>query len=455
MSGTAELTAACRPAPADELAHLAAALPGGDLLASYVDTSPQPATCAVQDWAAWGLARLTGPADGPATAPAAPVAARVRALTAGITALLDPVPVGSQSGRPGNPAATDPAQLLGPQPGRPQPSPHRPGNPAATMIDPAALLTGRASLHGWVRAGRTSVNGTCRLVRAADGWLAVNLSRPSDLELLPALLQTEFTGDPWDALASAASRRPAADLAARAQLLGTPAVVLGSDADLAPLRWWLVGAPAPAGTDVVLDLSAMWAGPLCAHLLGRAGAQVVKVEDVHRPDGARFGPPEFYAELHAGHASVVLDFATADGRAALHALAAEADVVIESSRPRALRALGLIADEWLAAGPGRTWISITGYGRDDPADRVAFGDDAAVAGGLVAEAADGTPLFCADAIADPLTGLYAALAGLTSRAAGGGHLLDVAMAGVAADIGRPGEGTVRGHAIDATGVHPC
>ena len=438
------LVAACRPAPADELKHLAAALPAGELLLDHVDGSPRPVTCAIQDWAAWGLARLTGPADGPAVAPAAPVAARVRALAAGITALLDPAPERPEGHQ------QDPRRAW-----------HRPGSPAATTIDPAQLLTGRSTLHGWTRAGQTSVNGSCRLLRAADGWLAVNLSRPSDVELLPALLQAEFTGDPWDALAAAARLRPAAELAARAQLLGTPAAVLGSDADLAPLRWWLVGTPAPYlpddpyRADVVLDLSAMWAGPLCAHLLGRAGAQVVKVEDVHRPDGARFGPAEFYADLHAGHASVVLDFAKDEGRAALHALAAEADVVIESSRPRALQALGLEADEWLAARPGRTWISITGYGREDPADRVAFGDDAAVAGGLVAEAPDGTPVFCADAIADPLTGLYAALAGLTSRAAGGGHLLDVAMAGVAADVGRQSDAPTRQHVVDAAGVHPC
>jgi crotonobetainyl-CoA:carnitine CoA-transferase CaiB-like acyl-CoA transferase len=40
---------------------------------------------------------------------------------------------------------------------------------------------------------------------------------------------------------------------------------------------------------------------------------------------------------------------------------------------------------------------------------VAFGDDAAVAGGLVGRSAAG-PVFCGDAIADPLTGLESVLA---------------------------------------------
>ena len=41
----------------------------------------------------------------------------------------------------------------------------------------------------------------------------------------------------------------------------------------------------------IVDLSALWAGPLCAHLLQLAGASVVKLESTRRPDGARFGAP--------------------------------------------------------------------------------------------------------------------------------------------------------------------
>ena len=63
--------------------------------------------------------------------------------------------------------------------------------------------------------------------------------------------------------------------------------------------------------------------------------------------------------------------------------------------------------------------------------RPAFGDDAAVAGGLVGAAAGG-PVFCGDAIADPLTGLEAALAVAESLGRGGGELIDVSMAAVAA-----------------------
>jgi hypothetical protein len=273
-------------------------------------------------------------------------------------------------------------------------------------------------------------------VRTADGWVAVSLARPEDVASIPAILEGDVDGAPEEALEDAATSMRSDDLASRAQLLGVPAAALGAARDVPAVRCEQLGdaGDVPA-RPLVVDLSSLWAGPLCAHLLGLAGAEVVKVESAARPDGARSGNPAFFAWLHDGHASVTLDFATTAGRDELRALLDRADVVIEASRPRALRQLGIDADEIVAGSPGRTWLSITGYGRDgEAAERVAFGDDGAVAGGLVAWDADGEPVFCGDAIADPLTGLRAAAEVQASMAAGGGRRVDVAMAGVAAEV---------------------
>jgi len=79
--------------------------------------------------------------------------------------------------------------------------------------------------------------------------------------------------------------------------------------------------------------------------------------------------------------------------------------VVEGSRPRVMERLGIDPRE--VADGGTSWLSITGYGRDGQgANRVAFGDDAAVAGGLYV--AGNPPLFVADAVADPLAGLVGA-----------------------------------------------
>jgi crotonobetainyl-CoA:carnitine CoA-transferase CaiB-like acyl-CoA transferase len=180
---------------------------------------------------------------------------------------------------------------------------------------------------------------------------------------------------------------------------------------------------------VVVDLSAMWAGPLCGRLLAEGGARVVKVESCTRPDGAR-ADARFFNRLHTGQRLVTIDFGSADGRAELAGLLTGADIVIEASRPRALAQLGLAPDQ-LDRPDGQVWLSITGYGRDDPG-KVAFGDDAAVAGGLVGRDDDGDPVFCADAIADPLTGVCGAYAVAMAYANGGGSLIDLSMRNVAA-----------------------
>jgi CoA-transferase family III len=392
--------------------------------------------CPVLGWAASGAMALTGQADGAPSASAAPAFGLLAAVAGELAAVT------------------------------------RAGG-VEVRADPGELVAGRAALAGFRRRGRVSAGGSARLLRAADGWCVVNLSRDDDVAAVPAIIgalgldgvagladAAGRLGGPegaWGALEAAAPGTGAEALAGTAQLLGVPAAALPSVRSVRPSSarnesglsgagdsgGWPPGrvgriaarsAGARLAGAVVVDLSSMWAGPLCARLLGLAGADVIKVETPDRPDGARAGERRFFDWLHAGHRSVVLDFRAESGRRALAALLAAADVVIEASRPRALRQLGL-APELIPHRDGQVWLSITGYGRADTAlsELVAFGDDAAVAGGLVGRTGDdGAPVFCADAIADPLTGLCGALAVARSVAGGGGELIDLSMRAVAA-----------------------
>ncbi len=363
--------------------------------------------CPVLDFAASGAMALTGHADGPPVALDAPVITQVRVLCAAIA-------------------------LLGARVGAP------------VALDPYAAVTGRARHRGFTRRGSTSTNGSCRLLRAGADWLAVSLPRPSDFEMVPAVVGGPVEGDAWEALERSARARPAAELAGRARLLGLAAAPLPTSAGSGgepPFRVEVLGSPgampAPGRRGeplVVVDFSALWAGPLCAHVLGATGATVIKVEDPDRPDGARHGDPELFRSLHDGHRIERVAFDTDGGDGRIHGLVDGADVVVEASRPRALERLGLSPEEFLAGGPGRSWVSITGYGRRGPgADLVAFGDDAAVAGGLVGWSGGG-PVFCADAVADPLAGLYAAVGALFALCAGGGLLVDVSMRAAGASV---------------------
>ena len=293
-------------------------------------------------------------------------------------------------------------------------------------VDGAALLGERAAFTGRGRRGPVSVGGACRLLPTADGWAAVSCARPDDPLLLGALVGAELPDDVWPAVAAWLRVRPGAELAERAALLGLAAAPVEAPAGAVVSS--TPGRPRPVAGLLVVDFSALWAGPLCAHLLGLAGAQVIKVETPQRLDGARRGDPGFYRLLHAGHRAVLLDPATSEGRRAMSALVDSADIVIEASRPRALAGFGL--DAQAAVERGAIWVSITANGRDCP--RIGFGDDVAAGAGLVARDGRGEPVFCGDALADPLTGLVAAELAMSAPENGRGWLFDVAMSRVVA-----------------------
>jgi hypothetical protein len=304
------------------------------------------------------------------------------------------------------------------------------------------LLTGRAALLDLPAPGRISAGGASRLLPARDGWCALTLSRPDDVAAVPALLEAEDVGpDPWPAITEWLAAHSADHAVARARLLGMPAAVLAETAAARPVvtRIGAQAPPRPWADLLVIELASMWAGPLLGRILSRTGATVVKVESPSRPDGTRAGSPEFFDWMNSGKHCIAADF---DDRTRLCALLAAADVVIEGSRPAALARRGL-GPEAVPARDGRVWVRITGHGTaGESAEWVAFGDDAAVSGGLAGGSDDG-PFFIGDALADPLTGLESAHAVVESLWRGGGELVEMSMAAVAGTYAAlPGAGVI-------------
>jgi crotonobetainyl-CoA:carnitine CoA-transferase CaiB-like acyl-CoA transferase len=306
------------------------------------------------------------------------------------------------------------------------------------------LLGERAALARLTRDGRRSCGGSTRLIRCRDGWIAVALPRPEDVSAVPAWLEVDAPsiGDQpdWDRLESHLARRSRTELVERAEMVGLAVSALGETqrSAVVALVHERLAAATPVRPPVIVDLSSLWAGPLCTNLLHTAGAVVVKVEASRRPDGLREDASGLFDLLHHGKLSVALDFTDASDLRSLRTLIDAADVVVEASRPRALAQLGIDAAAWVTAAGPRVWLSITAHGRTGAAaNRIGFGDDAAVAGGLVALDRDGLPCFTADAVADPLTGMVAAAAVSAAWAAGGAWLLDVALAGVASTAAGP------------------
>jgi hypothetical protein len=305
-------------------------------------------------------------------------------------------------------------------------------------VDVADLkLTDRDKLLDLQAPGLQSANRACRLFRAADGWMVANLAREEDRELLPAWLGGAFGQDPWRAIRTHGGRHSRAALVASATMLGLPAGAVGEvvrDSVHAPLVRYASGASDRAARRLkVVDLSALWAGPMCGAILAAMGATSVKVESIRRPDPTRTSMPEFFRRLNSGKADLRLDLADAEDQKRLGEAILAADILITSARPRAFASLGIDPAEVFGANPGLVWVAVTGYGwTGEAAGRVAFGDDAAAAGGLLRWTPGGDPRFLGDALADPVTGLAAAEGALRALRDGGGVLVDVSLAGSAA-----------------------
>ncbi len=310
---------------------------------------------------------------------------------------------------------------------------HGAGVSGLFVADGLGVIADRAAALHLPPAGLISAGTGTHLLRASDGWIAVSLPRADDVELIPAWFETESSSfDSWQTVTSAVADRRVIEIVERGRLLGLACSVVGEAAERTdPILVTRHGegvARTLSGTTVV-NLASLWAGPLCADVLRRMGARVIKVESVTRPDGARLRP-EFFEALHVGQESVALDFGEPRDLERLKQLLACADVVIEGSRPRALAQLGIDVSELIWHGP-QVWISITAHGRAQPfANWIGFGDDAAVAGGLVTE----RPSMIADAVADPITGLTAAAAVVQLIGQGGRWLADVALSRVAASM---------------------
>jgi CoA-transferase family III len=315
------------------------------------------------------------------------------------------------------------------------------GSKAIAALDGMTLLCERAILGGMKIPGRISAGGGCQLFDALDHTIAINLARPADRELLPALFATEAL-DPYDdkdIAARIAASEPAA-LVSRGRSMG---LAVASECEVSALRVQacsLLTPGCPTTTERkqsprVLDLSSLWAGPLAAHLLWLAGADVVKVESRERPDAIRGRDEAFHGLLNQGKARVVLSLRDTADRQLLLSLIGAADIVIESARPRALAQLGIDAAQIVRSTPGLVWVSITAHGAEgDAANWIGFGDDCGVAGGLTAalHRASGISGFVGDAIADPLTGIETARVAWDAWTSRGGGRFALAMSHIVA-----------------------
>src|SRR5215472_3665674 len=114
----------------------------------------------------------------------------------------------------------------------------------------------------------------------------------------------------------------------------------------------------------VLDLTRLLPGPVCTLYLADLGADVVKIEDTGAGDyaraiGAKPGTvSSFFHAVNRNKRSIALDLKDARGHAAFHALARDADAIVESFRPGVMTGLGADYAAIAASNPRIVYASI-------------------------------------------------------------------------------------------------
>lgn len=177
-------------------------------------------------------------------------------------------------------------------------------------------------------------------------------------------------------------------------------------------------------------------GPCAAMMLADLGADVVKVEspegDPYRSyQGGRFSP--HFQAYNRNKRSLALDMKSANDRPLFDQLIRHADVYIQNFRPGTASRLGAGVERLRELNPKLVYCSISGFGSSGPyAERPSYDSVAQALSGFLSVVVDTQrPRFLGPALADAITGIYAAygvLGALLERSrTGTGRLVEVSM----------------------------
>ena len=191
----------------------------------------------------------------------------------------------------------------------------------------------------------------------------------------------------------------------------------------------------------VLDLSRVFAGPLCGQVLADFGAEVIKVEHPKRGDdtrdwGLRIGKTEttYYNSMNRNKRSVTLDLQTPEAVQIVRDLLPQCDVVLHNFKTGGAEKLGLGYEQLKAIRPDLIYCAIAGYDSSGP-EAKRPGYDLVIQGeaGLMALNGEaGTPpLKFGVAVVDLMTGMYAGQAVIAAlfrrERTGQGSLIEMAL----------------------------
>lgn len=214
--------------------------------------------------------------------------------------------------------------------------------------------------------GLTAGDGTSKadVERALQAWRAEDFEQAAaERGLVVAALRTPAQ---WQAHAQAVAINMQPLFAI--EDIAAPAIIFMANSQLASQkqRWNLPQQPTGAKPALplhglrVLDLTRILAGPICGRALAAYGADVLLINAPHLAN------IEAVADTSRGKRSALLDLRSAQGKAVLRQLIADADILVQGYRPGALQALGFGPEDAAAINPHIVYVSLSAYGDHGP-----------------------------------------------------------------------------------------
>ena len=197
---------------------------------------------------------------------------------------------------------------------------------------------------------------------------------------------------------------------------------------------------APLAGIRMLDLGRYQAGPRCALMFARMGAEVIKVEaltgDESRENGPRVrGQSAYWVQYNSGKKSLAIDLRTEKGKEVLTRLVKKSDIFLQNFRPGTIDIMGFGYDVLKELNPKIIMINASAYGQYGPhRDKVGFDPIGQAMGGMMSLTGlkGDPPIKTYFPLIDRITSLHAtigALAALWEREISGeGQAIDVSLA---------------------------
>ena len=223
----------------------------------------------------------------------------------------------------------------------------------------------------------------------------------------------------------------------------------------------------------MLDLGRYQAGPRCALMFARMGADVIKIEALGG-DESRKNPPTvrgqsaYWVQYNSGKRSLAINLRTQEGKEVLRDLVKVSDLFLQNFRTGTIEKMGFGYDDLRELNPRIVMINVSAYGQYGPyKDRVAFDPIGQAFGGMMALTgfADGPPVRTFFPLIDRITSLHAtigALAALRERdSSGEGQAIDVCLADTGITTNEIpisaylGEGKIQTRAGNGSGLTNC